>query len=51
MIWALLEILLPLLLLFLLGLLVGWFIWRWRRQAVTANQWNELSASGRKAES
>ena len=50
MIWALLEILLPLLLLFLLGLIVGWFIWRWRRTSVAASQWNELSAAGRNSE-
>ena len=50
MIFSLWEIFIPLLLTFLLGLLLGWLIWRWRRTSVTANQWNELSASGRKAE-
>ena len=51
MIFSLWEILIPLLLLFLLGLLLGWLLWRWRRQTITSAKYNELSAAGRNAES
>ena len=41
MIWALLEITLPLCLAFLLGMTGGWLLWRWRRRYINASQWNE----------
>ena len=40
MIWALLEILVPLLLALLAGLLTGWLLWRWRRRVVRADEWD-----------
>ena len=41
MIWALLEITLPLCLAFLLGMTGGWLLWRWRRRYINASEWNE----------
>lgn len=41
MIWALLEITLPLCLTFLLGLTAGWLLWRWRRRFVSQEDWNK----------
>jgi len=43
MIWALLEITLPLCLAFLLGIAGGWLLWRWRRRYISASEWNEHS--------
>ena len=43
MIWALLEITLPLCLTFLLGLIAGWLLWRWRRRLVSQEDWNKQS--------
>ena len=40
MIWALFEVILPLLLTFILGLITGWLLWRWRRRRITASEWN-----------
>ena len=40
MIWALFEIIIPLLLTFILGLIMGWLLWRWRRRRITASDWN-----------
>lgn len=45
MIWALLEIVIPLLLAFGVGLLTGWLLWRWRRRRVSAHEWNRLNAA------
>ena len=43
MIWALLEITLPLCLTFLLGLIAGWLLWRWRRRLVSQEDLNKQS--------
>lgn len=43
MIWALLEITLPLCLSFLMGITGGWLFWRWRRRYVSASEWNAQS--------
>lgn len=55
MIFALWEVLIPLLVAFLLGVLLGWFIWRWRRTEVTGAEWRRLeeraSAGDRAAQS
>lgn len=40
MIWALFEIIIPLFLTFILGLIMGWLLWRWRRRRITASEWN-----------
>jgi predicted flap endonuclease-1-like 5' DNA nuclease/uncharacterized protein YigA (DUF484 family) len=40
MIWALFEIIIPLLVTFLLGLGMGWLLWRWRRRYITASEWH-----------
>ena len=45
MIWALLEITLPLCLAFLLGITAGWLLWRWRRRFVKASEWDEKSTN------
>jgi len=45
MIWALLEITLPLCLAFLLGITGGWLFWRWRRRYVQASEWEDKSSS------
>jgi hypothetical protein len=42
MIYALWEVLIPLLVAFLLGILLGWLIWRWRRTKVTTTEWSQL---------
>ncbi len=42
MMYALWEIAIPLLIAFLLGVLLGWVIWRWRRTKVTGSEWNRL---------
>ena len=47
--FALLEILVPLILLFLLGLGVGWLVWRWRRRFVSFMEWNELATAANEA--
>ncbi len=39
MIWALLEITLPLCIAALFGLFAGWLFWRWRRTPITAAEW------------
>jgi len=50
MTWALVEILVPLLLAFGLGLLGGWILWRWRRQRISALEWNQVNASSQSAQ-
>lgn len=45
MIWALLEITLPLCLSFLFGLGAGWLFWRWRRRSISQAQWNSHGAA------
>ena len=49
MIWALLEIVIPLVLAFGVGLLTGWLLWRWRRRSVSAHEWNRLNAGNESA--
>ena len=41
MIWALLEITLPLCLAFLFGLGAGWLFWRWRRRSISQTDWDK----------
>ncbi len=45
MIWALLEITLPLCLTFLGGLIAGWMFWRWRRTQITSTDWEAHTQS------
>lgn len=49
MTWVLLEILIPLLLAVGLGVLIGWFLWRWRRRTIHASEWNQLAANANQA--
>ncbi len=41
MIWALLEITLPLCLAFLFGICAGWLFWRWRRRPISQSEWDK----------
>jgi len=41
MIWALLEITLPLFLTFIFGLCAGWLFWRWRRRSISQSEWDK----------
>jgi len=50
MIWAFLEILVPLILAILLGLMIGWLLFRWRRRPLHANEWNQLANNASDAE-
>lgn len=52
MVWVLWDIVLPLIASFLLGLLIGWMLWRWRRKRIDAEGLSELrrSASRYKAD-
>ena len=36
---ALWEIIIPLILAVLLGIVIGWLMWRWRRQVITETEW------------
>ena len=45
MLWSLYDIALPLLVTFLLGLLLGWLLWRWRRQPISAADLERLKAA------
>ncbi len=45
MIWALFEIIIPLLVTFILGLIMGWLLWRWRRRHITAGEWDKHTAA------
>ena len=48
MLWVLWDIVLPLIATFLLGLLIGWLLWRWRRSRIDAEGLSKLRrASGR----
>lgn len=49
MTFVFLEIVIPLMLAFLLGLLVGFFVWRWRRRLLGASEWNALTSAADKA--
>ena len=49
MAFVLLEIVIPLLLAFALGLLVGFLVWRWRRRLLGASEWNALSKAATQA--
>ena len=49
MTFALLEILVPLIVVFLLGLGIGWMVWRWRRRLVSFVEWNELATAANEA--
>ena len=44
------EIIIPLLVAFAIGLLIGWMLWRWRRTKVTSTEWEQLTSSASKAE-
>ncbi|MFT7475102.1 MAG: putative flap endonuclease-1-like 5' DNA nuclease [Verrucomicrobiales bacterium] len=41
MIWALWQILVPLLIALGVGVLIGWLLFRWRRRLVAAREWNQ----------
>ncbi|NNC79758.1 MAG: LPXTG cell wall anchor domain-containing protein [Acidimicrobiales bacterium] len=43
------EIVLPLAGAVLIGVLIGWLLWRWRRQVVTPTAWKQLNASTQSA--
>ena len=51
MAFVLLEIVIPLLLAFALGLLIGFLVWRWRRRLLGASEWNALSTAASQAQS
>ncbi len=51
MTFALLQLLPALLILFLLGLIIGWLVWRWRRRLVSSSEWNSLSNAANRAKS
>ncbi len=40
--FVLLEILLPLIIVFLLGLFFGWLWWGWRRTKITYTEWETM---------
>lgn len=44
MIRVLWEIVVPLLIAFAIGLLIGWMLWRWRRAGVSRAAWEEVDA-------
>lgn len=44
------EIIIPLLVAFGVGLVIGWLLWRWRRTKVTATEWQRLTSSADGAE-
>lgn len=47
MIWVIGEIVIPLLAMLILGIAVGlsfgWFLWRWRRQQISAEEWDHTT--------
>ena len=45
MLWVLSDIVLPLIATFLLGLFIGWLLWRWRRQRIDADGLSSLRRS------
>ncbi|NNE72783.1 MAG: hypothetical protein HKN26_03895 [Acidimicrobiales bacterium] len=49
--WALIEILVPLLVALAVGALASWFVFRWRRPVVTAEQWNAMAEDAASAQS
>lgn len=49
MTFVLLEIVIPLALAFLLGLFVGYLVWRWRRRLLGASEWNALTQAAEQA--
>jgi hypothetical protein len=49
MTWVFAEIVLPLAGAFVLGIVSGWLLWRWRRQVVTPTAWKQLNASTQSA--
>jgi predicted flap endonuclease-1-like 5' DNA nuclease len=44
------EIIIPLLVAFAIGLLVGWMLWRWRRIRVTVTEWENMTEDLNRAE-
>ena len=42
MLWVLWDIVLPLIATFLLGLFIGWLLWRWRRRRIDADSLSKL---------
>lgn len=49
--FALLELLPFIVIAFVLGLVVGWLVWRWRRRPISSGDWNELTTVAMKARS
>ncbi|OED39057.1 hypothetical protein AB833_16055 [Chromatiales bacterium (ex Bugula neritina AB1)] len=49
--WVILDILIPLFLVFGLGVWLGWMLWRWRRQKFTADDLETLQTSQTELES
>ena len=47
--WAFLEILVPLVIALLLGFLIGWLVFKWRRRVIHASEWNQLASSSQQA--
>jgi len=45
MLWVLWDIVLPLIAAFLLGLFIGWMLWRWRRKRIDADGLSALRRS------
>lgn len=42
--FVILELILPLVIAFALGLFLGWLMWRWRHRKVTGNEWQSVLA-------
>ena len=49
MLFVLWEILIPLLIAFLLGLLLGWLWWGWRRTKITFAEWETMRQKANRA--
>jgi len=51
MTFVLWEILVPLIIAFLLGLLFGWFLWGWRRTKITYTEWETMRQKANRSSS
>ncbi len=51
MLWALPEIVLPLIIAFLIGLLIGWLWWGWRRTKISYTEWETMRQKSNRASS
>lgn len=49
--FVLLEILIPLIIAFLLGLLFGWFMWGWRRTKISYTEWETMRQKANRSSS